>query len=683
MRARQHDILFQPLAIGPKLARNRFYQVPHCNGMGYREPAMLAAMRGMKAEGGWAVVCTEEVEIHPSSEVSPAIEGRIWDDRDIGYHQRVTEAIHEHGALAGIELVYNAPRTNLVSRLPAMGVGQMPVAAEWLEPTQSRAMDKADIADLRRWHRKAALRAKAAGYDLIYVYAGHGLTLTQQFLSRAFNQRSDEYGGSLENRVRLIRELLEETREAVGDTCAVPFRMAVEESLTGGLERAEIEDVVGMLAELPDLWDFCMGSWSADSRTSRFAGEGFQEQFVTGLKALTSKPVVGVGRFTSVDEMVRQIRTGVLDFVGAARPSIADPFLPKKIEQGRYDDIRECIGCNICVAGDMQSVPLRCTQNPTMGEEWRRGWHPEAIAAAHVREKILVVGAGPAGLEAALQLGRRGHEVMLADSAPLLGGRVLKEAALPGLSAWRRVVDWRLGQICKLPNVSLYPASTMTVADILELGVAHVALATGATYRRDGIGRHHRAPIAMSDSARVLTPDDVFAGASVQGSLLVYDDDHYVLGAAIAEKYARAGCNVTLATPAPLVSFWTQMTLEQGAVEARLVECGVRIATRTKLAGVNADSVALIDDVTGASRVHGCNATVLCSSRLATTGLFDDLTDRREDWADAGIASVVTIGDAHAPAMIVHAVHSGHRYARELGETVDRDSVPFARVTAS
>jgi len=146
------------------------------------------------------------------------------------------------------------------------------------------------------------------------------------------------------------------------------------------LERAEIEEVLGLVGELPDLWDFMVGEWDFDSTTSRFGDEGGQERYVRGLKQLTSKPVVGVGRFTSADTMVRMVRDGVLDLIGAARPSIADPFLPRKIEEGRFEDIRECIGCNICVTGDFTVTPIRCTQNPSMGEEWRRG-RPRAHGA--------------------------------------------------------------------------------------------------------------------------------------------------------------------------------------------------------------------------------------------------------------------------------------------------------------
>ena len=680
MREPRHDILFQPLAIGPKTARNRFYQVPHCNGMGHREPSALAGMRAMKAAGGWAVVCTEEVEIHPSSEVAPAIEGRIWADEDLFAHERVVEAIHGHGALAGIELVYNGPRTNLSSRFVPMGVRAGPVNSDMLEPLQCRAVDREDIRAIRRWHRNAALRARKAGYDLIYVYAGHGLSMAQQFLSRATNDRSDDYGGSLVNRMRFLRELIEDTKEAVGGDCAVPVRIAVEESQLGlGLERAEIEDVVGALGELPDLWDFCMGSWSRDSRTARFSGEGFQEPFVRGLKALTTKPVVGVGRFTSPDAMVEQIRSGTLDFIGAARPSIADPFLPKKIEEGRSDDLRECIGCNICVAGDMQSVPLRCTQNPTMGEEWRRGWHPEIIAAKAREARVLVIGAGPTGLEAAHALGKRGYEVSLAEAGEELGGRVRSEASLPGLRTWQRVADYRIGQIAKLANVEVYPASRMTADDVLAFGATHVALATGARWRRDGQGRQHPFGLAIAADASVLTPDDIFDGAVPAGEIVVYDDDHYAIGGALAEKLALAGARVTLATPAPLVSYWTQNTLEQGFIERRLVEAGVRIVVRAEAEALRRGALAFADGLTGAKGELACDHAVLVTARQPEDGLLVDLNARRPEWADAGVETVAGIGDALAPGMIVHAVYAGHRYARELDCPADPDAVPYLR----
>ena len=297
------------------------------------------------------MVCTEQVEIHPTSEITPFIELRLWDDQDIPGLARMSEAIHRHGALAGIELAYNGMNgPNLYSREVPMGPSHLPIATFTADPVQARAMDKEDIADLRRWHRQAALRAQSAGFDIVYVYAAHGFGTLQHFLSRRYNTRSDEYGGSLVNRVRLLREIIEDTKEAVGERCAVAVRVTVDELIgPAGVHKEEMAEIIGLLAELPDLWDFVLGGWDNDSQTSRFSEEGNQEPYIAGLKSLTSKPVVGVGRFTSPDAMVRQIRKGLLDLIGAARPSIADPFLPRKIEEGRIEDIRECIGCNICI----------------------------------------------------------------------------------------------------------------------------------------------------------------------------------------------------------------------------------------------------------------------------------------------------------------------------------------------
>ncbi|MCP4421563.1 MAG: NADH:flavin oxidoreductase, partial [Chloroflexi bacterium] len=353
----------------------RFYQVPHCNGLAYRHPRAIAAMRRLKAEGGWGVVCTEETHIHHTSDQTPFIEGRLWNDEDIPAMQLVTDAIHQHDALAGIQLAYHGLLgSNLTSRVPTLAPRSMSIwGGSGIEPAQSRRMDKEDIRNVRRWHREAALRAKQADFDIIYIY---GQTLPWQFLSRNANDRTDEYGGSLENRVRFLRELIEDTKEAVGDRCAIALRLAVDELLgdEGISCTGEGYDIVSMIAELPDLWDVKLSGWSNNSTTSRFEKEGFQEQFINFVKPLTSKPVVGVGRYTSPESMVSLIKRGIVDIVGAARPSIADPFIPQKIKEGRVEDIRECIGCNICVTSDLMFMPIRCTQNPTMGEEWKRDW---------------------------------------------------------------------------------------------------------------------------------------------------------------------------------------------------------------------------------------------------------------------------------------------------------------------
>jgi dimethylamine/trimethylamine dehydrogenase len=671
----RYDILFEPIKIGPKTARNRFYQVPHCNGLGHVRPNAEAVHRGMKAEGGWAVVCTQETEVHPSSDISPSPEARLWDDRDIPALARMAEAVQKHGALAGVELTHHGPTCDCMeSRETPMGPSAQPVKS--FAPVQARAMDKSDIKAYRDWHRKAALRAKRAGFDLIYCYAGHNITLPMHFLQKRRNHRTDEYGGSLENRVRLFREIIEDTKAAVGDSCAVVVRFAVDELLgpDGITSETEGREVVEMLAEMPDLWDVNVSDWSNDSVPSRFAEEGFQEKHIAFVKKLTTKPVVGVGRFTSPDTMVSQIRRGVLDMIGAARPSIADPFLPKKIEEGRVDDIRECIGCNICVAGDYTGTSIRCTQNPTMGEEYRKGWHPEKIPAKGASESVLVIGAGPAGLECARALGQRGYEVHLAEAGEELGGRVRRESKLPGLSAWARVRDHRVLQIEKLNNVTVYPASKLAVADVLEMGSTHVVIATGAEWRRDGSGRASYRPLPSFGSDGIYTPDDIMAGTVPKGPVLIYDDDHFYMGGVIAEKLRQRGLAVTLVTPAESASFFTHNLLDHGRIQARLIELDVNIVANRKVTAFHGDHVETECVYTGRLSKIECGSVVTVTARNARDDLAVALRADEAGLRKAGIKSVTTIADAYAPATIAHAVYAGHRYAREL------DAVPVGEM---
>jgi dimethylamine/trimethylamine dehydrogenase len=664
----RYDILFEPVKIGPVTARNRFYQVPHCTGIGWTQPETIARLRGIKAEGGWAVVATEETEIHPSADCEPFHEGRLWDDRDIPAMALMADAVHEHGALAAIEIMHHgASVANWGTRMAPMGPSHRPIIYGY--PVQARAVDKQDIRNLRQWHRDAALRSKRAGFDIVYVYATHDLSIAQQFLERRKNDRTDEYGGSLENRARLLRELIEDTKDAVGDTCAVAVRFCADELIgEAGLTRdGEARDVVAMLAELPDLWDINISNWPNDSQTSRFAKEGFQEEYTSWVKQVTTKPVVGVGRFTSPDTMVSQIRRGVLDFIGAARPSIADPFLPKKIEEGRIDDIRECIGCNMCVSSDYTSTNLRCTQNPTMGEEWRRGWHPEIIPPKKSEGSVLVVGAGPAGREAALSAARRGFEVHLAEATSELGGRVTRESRLPGLSEWARVRDWRVGQLEKMANVSIYRDSALEAEHVLEFGARHVAIATGSRWRRDGVGRDTGFPIF--DSPVIYTPDDIMAGRDPEaGPIVIWDDDHYYMGGVLAELCRYAGHDVVLVTTAATVSAWTVNTLEALPIAKRMAKMGVEVLPYTSVAGFDAGSVRLRSVLTGEESERSAGALVTITARLPVDDLHLALDQVRDHWADHGIGSVTRIGDCWAPSTIQQAVYTGHKWARELDE---------------
>ena len=666
----RYDVLFEPVRIGPVTAPNRFYAVPHASGMTNAMPRMRAAFRETKAEGGWGVVCTGYVSIDPSSDDAPLPYATLWDDEDIRSHALMTEAVHRHGALAGIELWHGGGAvTNRLNRTPSMspsGTAWMPTHVSYIGNQRPRVMDERDIRGLLQAQKRAALRARTAGFDILYVYAGMGY-LPHEFLLPEWNHRTDAYGGSLRNRARIVRELLEVTREAAGERCAVALRISLEELRTRPSENApsEAHEIVQLLADLPDLWDVKMDSETTDCAPSRFAPEGSHEPVIAFVKSLTRRPVVGVGRFTSPDTMVGQIRRGVLDLIGGARPSIADPFLPRKIAEGRQDDIRECIGCNICISSWHEGVPVRCTQNPTIGEEWRRQWHPERVPPTEHGSSVLVVGGGPAGLECALTLGRRGYEVMLAEAEAELGGRLRFETRLPGLATWSRVLDWRRGQLERLTNVTVYRGNRLTAADVLELQPAHVVVATGARWM-PLLYSPLEVPSGTLDSANVYTPDDVAAGVRLEGPVVVFDFDSYYMGSALAEHLAKTGCAVSYVTPSGNASAWAITTNEQPQVYRALAKVGVQLHTLARVASLTEDELTLVHVFTGALTRLPCGSLVIVGARLPDDTLYQELMARRNELLATSIVSVTRVGDALAPGAIAHAVYSGHRYAREI-----------------
>jgi dimethylamine/trimethylamine dehydrogenase len=649
-------------------------------------PHTRAAMREVRAEGGWGVINTGYCSIHPSSDDAPLPYSRLWDDEDIKVHALMVDAVHRHGSLAGVELWHGGSGTgNRSTRVPLMsasGVSADSTYPGWVNLTRSRPMDKKDIREFRRWHVDAAIRARTAGFNIVYIYAGMNFG-PYQFLLPWLNKRSDEYGGSLENRVRLTHEILEDMKDAVGQDCAVALRFSTDELLNVASESMESEahEIISMLSDVPDLWDVKSSSWVKETASARFSEEGAQEPINSFVKPLTNKPVVGVGRFTSPDAMVSQIKRGILDLIGAARPSIADPFLPNKIDEGREDEIRECIGCNICVSGYHDCVPVRCTQNPTMGEEWRRKWHPERIPSGDPDTSVLIVGAGPAGLECARALGQRGFAVTLAESREELGGRVTIESKLPGLATWARVRDYRTNLLQTMGNVDIYRGSPLTAQDVLDFGCDHAVIATGAKWTRELLDDRglptDEIPTDEIEGAAIFTPDDIFAGAEPDGPILIYDFDHYYMGSCLAEVMRNQGHEVTIVTTANSVSAWTFMNNESANIRVRMIELGVRTVFEHRLESFR-DGVATLRSIYPGEDLSSidCGSLIVVGARTSNDQIYQDLNSTAEKIADAGITSLRSIGDCRAPGAIAHAVYSGHECAR----TIDAgdDIAPFA-----
>ena len=687
----RHDILFEPVPIGPKTMRNRFYQAPHCTSFGADRPGAQAHIRAMKAEGGWAAVNTEFCSVHPSADSLPLISARLWDEDDARNLGAMAELAHEHGALAGVELWHGGCVSgNLETRLPARSVSQM--TDDSLYSTSCYELDRRGIREIQGHYVAAAERAREVGFDIVNVHGAEGGAITQHFLMAKYNRRTDEYGGSVENRARFWIETIEQVKEAVGDDCSITARLCIDtlnDSPLGIRASEEAYAFIELADHLVDFWDLQAGPYVAaewageDVVASRFAGEFSHREYVEAVRGATRKPIAAVGRFTNADTMAEAVRSGVIDIVAAARPSIADPFLPRKIEEGRYDEIRECIGCNVCASRFPLATPIVCTQNATLGEEFRRGWHPEKFSkAANAEKTVLVVGAGPAGMECAMVLGKRGlSAVHLVDDQEALGGSMRMISAYPKLGEWGRVVNYRQIQLDKLSNVEVIGKTHLDAEGILTYGADIVVFATGARWRSDGMNGPTQAPIPGAELDSVHTPEEVFAASGrIDGErVLVYDTDGYFTAVAMAEMLIAAGKQVTVVTPFANFAMYMFFTGE-----------GFRVNRELRAEGATIVPGHLVNEI-GPRSVRGqgiwapdpvewdADAVVLVTQREPCDAVFRQVSADPERLAAEEIETVHRIGDCLAPRLIAENIFDGHRLAREIDSEEPSEPLPFIR----
>lgn len=694
----RYDVLFEPVRIGPKTMKNRFYQVPQCTGIGHVRPGSNAAHRAVKAEGGWGGLCTESCSIHPEVNQTSSTNATIWDEGDVINHRHMVDEVHKWGALAAVELGAGGVKDNLFTRYVAPAFDRFPSSG--IPKVYTYPAAEEDIDRVMQMYEDAARRSRDAGFDILYVHGAAGV-FPVHALSRHYNRRTDKYGGSFENRARFWVEALERLKKVAGDDCAVATRISIDD-LAGpwGLElRDEGLAFVEYITKLGlvDMWDVIIGGsgedmWGEDSGPSRFYKSNHQAPWNSAVKAIANVPVVGVGRFTDPDEMARIVRTGQLDIIGCARPSIADPWLPRKIDEGRVDDICECIGCNACISRYNMSNAIICTQNPTALEEYRRGWHPERFETAPDAKTVLVVGAGPSGLECARVLGRRGYDVHLCEARETLGGHMQDVVKLPGLAEWARVVHYRESQIQRMANVTLMRGTGLVTADdILEYGASRVVLANGASWVGNGLGASGPDPVPGVDSNldHFVTPEQYFAGKPIGDRVVVMDSDGYFMAIGIAEALVDQGKHVTLVTHYETVAPMTERTLEGYNIRRMMREKGIheRVGhwVEEVRGGPGAVEVVLYDRyrdgyrrttqpetgvyprrVGDAVEVLACDTVVLCTARESKRELYDALVARKERWADAGLEVVVRSGDCLAPRYLADAIFDGHRIAREF-----------------
>src|ERR1700716_4221489 len=590
--------------------------------------------------------------------------------------------------------------------------GPSQYASEFETLTYCKEMDLDDIAMVQQYYVDAALRARDAGFDIVYVYGAHSY-LPLQFLSPYYNKRRDQYGGSVETRARFWIESLEKVRKAVGKDCAIATRFAVD-TLYGqsGIEAERDGVKFARLADpLVDLWDIDVGDiaeWGEDAGPSRFYLQGHQVPWTRIIKQVVTKPVLGVGRFTDPEKMTEVVTKGIADIIGAARPSISDPWLPKKIEEGRLDDIRVCIGCNVCISRRVSGVPpMICTQNATAGEEYRRGWHPEKFPKKTSEDSILVIGAGPAGSESARVLMERGYTVHLYDSAQKIGGHLNSIVNLSRLGEWGYHRDYRELQINKLlkknrqSQVAL-GQKPMTAAAALAYGAEKIVIATGSAWNTDGTNCLTHDPIPGADASKAdqLTPEQVLEGRKPIGKrVVILNADTYFMAPSLAEKLAVAGHEVTIVTGVHLANYM-HFTLEYPNMMRRLHELHIKEIKNAFCSRIEAGRLEVYDiwgegskrsyrgpgmlprDPNKTQRWMDFDSLVLVTGRHSNNNLYTDLKARHGEWQKNGIKDVYVIGDAEAPRLIADATFTGQRLAREIEEPKAQLPLPYKREVA-
>lgn len=707
----KYDILFEPIKIGPKTLRNRFYQVPHCIGAGSDKPGFQAAHRSLKAEGGWGGINTEYCSIHPESDDTHRLSARLWDEGDVRNLRAMTDHIHAHNSLAGVEMWYGGSHAPCMeSRCTPRGPSQY--ASEFETLTYCHEMDLDDIKDVQGFYVDAARRARDAGFDIVYVYGAHSY-LPLQFLSSYYNKRTDKYGGSIENRARFWVETVEKVKEAVGNDCAVAVRFAVDTLY--GEEGVEVERDGMKFVELADpyvdVWDVNVGDiaeWGEDAGPSRFYRQGHQIPWQKFIKEVSKNPVLGVGRFTDPEKMVEVIRAGQLDIIGAARPSISDPWLPQKIEEGRIEDIRTCIGCNVCISRwEIGGPPMICTQNATAGEEYRRGWHPEKFPKKGSDDSVLVIGAGPSGAECARVLLERGYTVHLVDQADKVGGYVNDVATLPGLGEWGYHRDYREVQLNKLVKKDkdsrlALGVDPMTADAALSYGADKIVVATGAHWCSDGNNAltHQNVPGLDASKPYILTPEQVFAGQKPIGKrVMILNADTYYMAPSLAQKLREAGHEVTIASGVE-VGHYMHFTLEYPNLHRMFHELGIQVMGDVWASKVEEGRIELYNlwgdgyqrQYRGPGKLprkenksfawHEFDTLIAVTGRRSNDTLFRELEARKDEWADNDVKAVYVIGDAWAPKLMADATFEGHRLAREIEEANAQFPKPYRREVA-
>lgn len=648
------ESLFRPLQIGPVLVRNRIASSAHVTNFAVdgRPNERHAYYLTEKSKGGIGLVIMEAIRVHPTSHPgSKAIGG--YDQRSLPGLRMVAEMVHQHGAKIFVQILHMGRQTvSTETQRPLWAPSALPCPTKKEIP---HAMSKEEIREVVDGFAYSTKLAKDAGFDGVEIHGAHGY-LIQQFMSPFSNQRTDEYGGTLENRLRFAREVIDAVREAAGTDIAVGIRLSGDEFSDGGLTLDDMQEIAPLLARSGKLNFINVSHCNYNGLSFATMIPDMHFPFApfiylaAGIKQVVPDlPIFTVGRIVDPVQADQIIGNHQADVVCLTRATLCDPELPNKAREGRFDEIRNCVGCNQgCVGMMHRGFPITCLQNPTVGREKELGCG--TLDRVSQPKKVVVVGGGPAGMEAARVAALRGHRVVLMEKGPEVGGQLIAAASVPCRQEIGGVYRF-LGLELKRLGVEVRTGVTATAEEVLAENPDAVVVATGSVpvlpaYEGKG-------------GAQLVTPNDVALGKVEVGQrVVVVDDDGHYRATSVAEFLADRGKEVEIVTPRSVegsdivqISWITQ--------HQRLRNLGVKVRTGTVIRAVNGSTITLEDAYSGEqSEVKGVDTIVVAGLRQADDELLHALRDR-------GV-KVLAAGDCLAPRSALEAIREGHLAGRQV-----------------
>jgi 2,4-dienoyl-CoA reductase-like NADH-dependent reductase (Old Yellow Enzyme family) len=663
-----YPTLFSPIRLGPKTARNRSWMSAHATLL-VKDHVFTdehVAYYAERAKHGVAVITMECMAVH---ETSLPYRGKAlsFDPRMVPQYRKIAAAVHEHGALLLAQPWHRGRETNSVaSGAPVWAPSAVPCAVYREMP---HVMTTEDIDAIREGYRLTARHARDGGLDGVEVHSmAHGYLLNQ-FLSPATNHRNDAFGGSLENRLRLVLEIIQATREECGADMIVGVRINSDDGHEGGLRPAEWAEIAARMTASGHV-DYV--SCSHGTYLNRMLiyptspqAHGYQMEATRQVKQAVDKPVVGVGRIVTPAEAEKHLAQGDCDFVAMARALIADPEWVAKAQRGEAEEIRPCVGANWCMSSIFAQAPIACIHNPTAGNEKELG--AGTLKRAARAKKVAVVGGGPGGMRAALTAAQRGHDVTLFERGSELGGQIRLWSRAPSRTELLGIADWLERQVVKA-GVAIRTQTIATEDMLLADGYEAIVIATGSRGLRHGWTplrpqMWNGAPLPGTDQPNVLSYLEALAERAAPGKrALVYDGLGGRQAVVTAEYLASQGAEVEFVTWLGQAAPDLAGSRDWGKTYGMLKRMGMRFSSDLELLAIEGDAVRLRDIYTDEVIVKsGFDTIVLALGAEAQDALFHALAPRRAQGLDLRL-----IGDALAPRRADAAIREGELAARGI-----------------